>query len=371
MTTVDAVLRGLAAWKIGGARASLPRTSLDAESWDDLQRAVTEQRMWGLLAAAIAAGDLPVRDKQGERSESRHRRAMETSLELEAFAIRAIELLWSHDVPVRLLKGVAVAHLDEPDPSLRCFNDVDVLVPPERFSHAVEVLTTAGYRRDLPERRPGFDQRFVKEATMTGPGGRELDVHRTIALGAFGLAVDLRELWGGTAPVPLAGVEYPALDADRRLLHACYAAILGDPTPRLVLLRDIALLLTGGRIDEARVRSMAAGWRGEAVLAWGVTVAAATLRADGWPLLDWARSYEPSRWSERALRAYRSGGGTNTTALLSGVMGLGSFADRAAYLRGLVLPAPRYRRARRAAGRPAERATGLRELLPRPGRMRS
>jgi hypothetical protein len=224
------------------------------------------------------------------------------------------------------------------------------------------VLSSNGFQRDLPERRSHFDERFTKEATMKGPRARELDVHRTLTAGAFGLALDLDDLWSHSSNLQLGGVTLTALDPDRRLLNACYAAVLGDPEPRLVQLRDIGLLLTGSQVDQREVRSVARRWHGEAVLAAGIRAAAEALDAGDWPLVDWARSYQPDGWSRRALNAYRSRGGTNTRVLLSGAAAPMPLALRVAYLRGLIQPSKEYRRARNTAGRPAERLTGLREL---------
>lgn len=363
--TPDEIARGLVGWGLDGARAALPKRPLASREWVDLQAAVTNHRIWGLLGAATASGDLPTSDAQAAQVEVQHRLAMTSVLELEAMAVTTTKRLRQQEIPVRLLKGLAVAHLDEPDVALRCFNDVDLLVPPEQLTRAVATLQSEGYVRDLPERRPGFDRRFAKEATMTGPRGREVDVHRTLALGAFGLAIDLDELWAESDTIVLAGIPHATLDADRRLLHACYGAVLGDPVPRLVLLRDVGLLLTGGRVDTREVRDLAGSWRGEAVLATGICLAAEALGAEGWPLLAWARDLRPSAWSGRALRAYRSQGGTNTRVLLSGAMAPMGLLARTAYVRALFMPSRAYVRARRQTGRPAELRSGLRELYRR------
>lgn len=352
-------------WGLAAAPTGAPQRPLDALEWDHMLAAVSEQRLWGLLAASIANGDLPATDAQAARAEAVHRLAMDAVLELEGMAVEVVGALAERGLRARLLKGLAIAHLDELDPSLRCFSDVDLLVGPADLSAAVEVLRTGGYERDLPERRAGFDRRFAKEATMTSSRGREVDLHRSLVLGYFGLSVDLGDLWAASSPILLAGKSHEALDADRRLLHACYAAVLGDPTPRLVLLRDIGLLLTGGRVDVDGTRDLARAWRGEVVLAAGIATAADQLGGSGWPLVEWARSFQAPPGARRALRAYRSQGGTNTRVLLSGALAPMSIRSRAAYLSALAVPSRGYARSRRRAGRPAELSTGLRELIRR------
>jgi hypothetical protein len=81
--------------------------------------------------------------------------------------------------------------------------------------------------------------------------------------------------------------------------------------------------------------------------------------------VHWAENHRPDRWQQVARHTYRFAGGTNTTTLLGGVLGLRSTGQRAAYLRGLMFPDHPYRAALRAAHRPAEWRTGARELLRR------
>lgn len=353
----------LAARGLPGVDLPLPARVLGQRTWDELLDEVDRQRLWGLLGSAVSSGALPASEKQAEQAEGRHRQSMRTALELEAMAVRTSEQFSAAGIPLRLLKGLAVAHLDEVDPALRCFNDVDILVRGEDLGDAVRVLGEAGYQRDLPERRQGYDRRFGKEVTLKGSRGRELDLHRTLALGGLGFAIPADDLWQQEETFTVGGRRLPALDADLRLLHACYAAILGDPTPRLVVLRDIALMLNGEKVDLDRVVGIALRWHGEAVVAAAVRAVADTFGVRDWPLLDWASALEPTTRSWRLLRCYRSMGGSNTRELLSGLLAPIPMASRAAYLYALVLPAKNYSTARRRTGRASEHRVGLRELL--------
>lgn len=104
--------------------------------------------------------------------------------------------------------------------------------------------------------------------------------------------------------------------------------------------------------------------RGGAVVAHAVRLAGEVLGAGpAWALWDWAASRSESTWERAALASYESQGGTNTSTLLGGVLGLRSTGARMSYLAALVFPDRRYVRARRLAGRPAEHARGLRELV--------
>ena len=170
-----------------------------------------------------------------------------------------------------MLKGSAVAHLDYPDPSLRTFGDVDLLVRSRDIDAAVAVLAARGARPRLGRAPPGFDRRFGKGATFThrhGPGDRPAPDVRDGAVrtadapgGPLGAAEDTFDL---------AGRPVRALDAECRFLHACFHAALGNAAPRLVPLRDVAQMLLFGGLDMDRVDRLMRAWQAEAVVARAV-----------------------------------------------------------------------------------------------------
>ena len=107
----------------------------------------------------------------------------------------------SEKLDFRVLKGSAVAHIDFPDPGLRSFGDVDMLVRAGDFGRAVGVLETMGGRRRVPELRPGFDRRFGKGAVIKLPSDLEIDLHRTFVAGALGMTIDLDSLFKRKTPL--------------------------------------------------------------------------------------------------------------------------------------------------------------------------
>jgi hypothetical protein len=363
--TPEEVSSALAAWRVPGASATLPGEPLPEDEWAILLEIVARARLWGLLGVAVATGDLPATDAQAAQAEARHQLAMHDALELEAVAVGVSRALAERGVSTRLLKGLAVAHLDERDAAFRCFADVDILVRRTDLPRSILLLGELGFDRSLPERHRGFDARFAKDATLWNEPGHEVDVHASLALGAFGLSIDQDDLWAASETVVLAGTPFEALDRSRRALHAAYTVVLGDPTPRLVSMRDLALLLTDPRADLSEIRRIASRWRAEVVLAAAVKRTAATLAADRLPLSEWAGEHEPSGWERRALAAYRSQGGSNSAVLLSGALAPMPLRDRAAYLWAFARPSRAYVAARRSERRPAELRTGLRELLRR------
>jgi hypothetical protein len=226
-------------------------------------------------------------------------------------------------------------------------------------------LALLGFVRDLPERRPGFDGRFGKEASLRDIAFTEIDVHRVLSLGAFGLRLDAEALWAAHASFSVAGIEVHALDAEARFVHACVNAVVGDARPRLVALRDVALIARRTPLERRRLDQLVPPGRGTVLVRRALELCASTLGVELRGVVTDVASAPVSRWERAALRTYRSTGGTNTLELLGGVLGTSGFTDAAAYLWAVVVPGADYRRARRARGRPAEWRTGARELFRR------
>lgn len=354
--------RALAAAGLPGEpRHPLPADAHDAEVWAQLLGAAQRARMLGLLDQLVAAGTVVTTDAQATKLESLATQVGRSCALLDHLLIDVARRFTAESVDFRVLKGPVIAHLDESDPMARQYSDVDVLIHGDDLEPAVSALGPIGFDRDLPERRPGFDRRFGKEIPMVRQADG-IDIHRVLALGAFGLAMPLPALWHDRDVLPLAGTELPALGLSGRFVHACITVELGDQTPRLTAMRDVAVL-SWRPLEVDAVLALAPPGRGLGVVSAAVHRCREQLGDVVGPSgLEIADRTEPSAWERRALRTYRSHGGSNTSELLGGLLALRGTRDRAAYLRGLVAPSPTYRSSRRAAGRPREWRTGLLEL---------
>ena len=336
-------LLGVAGYGLSDANRLLPAEPLGEESWSSIMTSARTHRMTGPLSAAIDSGAFPATVVQAEQARAAHMAAMVWVLSLERELLIVIDLLTQADVETRILKGTAVAHLDYSNPSLRSFIDLDILLRAEDFDRAVRTLVAAGFIRRLSEPRPGFDQRFDKGTTLVGAAGYELDLHRTFVLGPWGLLVDLNDLWDRGEEVVIGGRPLRALSRYNRLLHACYHAALGDWPLRLGSLRDVAEMTLSGDRDAAVVRTLAAHWRAEAVVAAAV--------ADAWRLLgigattelsSWAGSYLPTRQDESKLALHTRADKTFAAQALSTLIAMPRLRDKAAYVRALMLPDAQY-----------------------------
>ncbi|MQA14198.1 MAG: hypothetical protein GEV09_08505 [Pseudonocardiaceae bacterium] len=341
-------LLAVAGFGLPGASRAFPREPVTDDSWTALLSAARTHRLAGLLRAAIDQGAMPATEAQAQQARAAHRSVMVRVLSLERELIAVVDLLAASGIETRALKGSAVAHLDYPQPALRSFIDLDILVRAVDIDDAVRVLVAAGFVRTLAEPRPGFDRRFDKGTTLRSPAGYELDLHRTFVLGPWGVLVDLDGIWDGGQEFTIGGRSIRALSQANRFLHACYHAALGDWPLRLASLRDVAETLRA-QDGEGLIR-LAAGWGVEAVMAAAVADTHRLLGiAPTGGVASWAERYDPSRREEAWLALHTHAGKTFAAQALATVPVIPRLRDKAAYLRALVLPDVRYTSGRHAS----------------------
>lgn len=284
---------------------------LDHAKWPVLRDACLELRLGGLLAAALDSGArTPSPDELadlGDRLAPRLGQVVLLEREL-------LEIAASFDrlgIPFRVLKGLANARLDYPEPSQRLFGDLDLLIPAGSIDLARVALESSGHVIVGPHRRAPLDFRFEKGITFKSPAGLEIDVHRVLASGPFGECWDPGHLFETVEWFSVGGVVLPALAREERFVHACISATISDLTPRIRPSRDVAQLLLDPRLDHARAIRLASS-SGLAAL-----VAAAVTLSTGWldlqvvsSLTRWADDFEPGpRDRARLVLSSRGKGG--------------------------------------------------------------
>lgn len=326
-------------------QGSLPDEPLSDDAWAALLSAVVRERIPGLLASAIADGALTVTDEQFAEALGVHQTAMEVALLLDRALVRASTALAAEGIAHRALKGASFAHLDYPDPALRAYGDVDLLVPSATLDEAVGCLTRLGHERRHPPLRPDFEARFAKTVELVGPV--EIDLHRTLALEPFGWWIDEADLFAAPTAFTVGGTAVPAPSTAVRFLHACYHAALGNRPPRLAPLRDLAQMALSATFDWREAVATAGRWRGLAVVGHAVRTAREVLRLDvDGGIWRWARHHRPSVPESRALEVYVSGSRSQTERLLRSILVLPTWRARWSYLRAVALPDRAYLAAR-------------------------
>jgi hypothetical protein len=278
-------------------------------------------------------------EAQQAEAQARHAAAMATALLLDRELLAVMDLLEPDGVDVVVLKGTALAHLDHPHPSHRAYGDVDLLVAASQIEHAEARLVAVGGRRVHDEPRPGFDRRFGKGSSYRMPSGFEVDLHRTLALGPFGLAIEPRDLLAERQSFSLAGREVVALGRTRRFVHACYHAVLGRARAQYVPLVDLVLTAPRDADETARVVELVRRWRGEVVIDAAI---AAAIEQLGWPAPDHVTralgELRGSRREHRWLGGYVGAGRSSARLTFSAIEALESWRDRVAYVEAVVWP---------------------------------
>jgi hypothetical protein len=311
---------------------------IDEAAWPGLEATLSSEKLTGLALASADAGAIAIPDERAESLLERHRRAMAWCLLVEERLLELDDRFRRAGIDYAVLKGPAVAHTAYPDPALRGFGDLDVLVRGRSFHDACLLLEEMGFRRRVPEPRPGFDERFGKAAThKSREDAMEIDLHRTLVLGPFGLWIEPEAMLDRSVSFELAGRKIPRLDDTDTLLSVAMHAVLGWPS-HLLPLRDVLQVAARADVDWPALGRRAAGWRLSAVLLHAFVTAASTLGAE--PVEDAAvLARIPVRRGEvRALRSYvserRRVGGT----ALSTLRAIRGWRSKVAYARALAFP---------------------------------
>jgi hypothetical protein len=302
------------------------------EGWIDLWNGLRNERLGGLAVAALDAGALELPEPRRAKLVERHREELVRCLALEQTLLNLAVAFEDAGVEFIVLKGPALAHTVYPNPSWRPFIDIDLLVRTRDWGTACRVLEARGYSRRLPEPRPGFDVRFGKAAVHVTPEGYEVDLHRTLVVGPYGLWMQPDELFDRTEKFELAGRLLRRLDDTGLLFHACVHAALGQQTPFGQQLRDVRQVAAAGSIDVSTLEDWAERWHLRPVFRIAFEHETSAM---GTTLPTWLRTVvrrRDGRQDRRLLDAYatdrRSRGGT-AVATFRAIPGIRSRVDYA------------------------------------------
>jgi hypothetical protein len=292
------------------------------DAWPRFLAEVRRQRLTGLALHAVEEGLVALTAEQADQLITAQRELMLHALQLERHLLMASRSLEAAGVEAVVLKGTALAQGVYPNPSLRPFGDIDLLVRNSQWGDALETLALAGFRRRYREPRPGFTSRFGHAALLTNDQNVEIDLHRTLVAGPFGEWISADELFDRTARFPLGGVDLRRLDDTAALAHACVHASLGFRPPLLVPVRDVAQLCASPHVEWDLMRDWSSRWHLGAVFEHAFETVTEIL---GSPFHDLsfgaALATNRDRRGTRALRAYTSErrryGGKATATILA------------------------------------------------------
>lgn len=303
MESVDGLVRALMVGHGAAGRAD-PLPGIEDSDLAGVVEQARAQRVIGPTVWGLSDAGADLSDDAASLARDRFQGAMAWCLELE---LRLIEVSrWFDEiggVDFLVLKGAAVAHLDEVDPSQRSFADLDLLIAATDMDRALRALQTHGAVRRIPEHHPGFDRRFVKGVGLTCPDGIEIDVHRALCVGALGFRIPLDELFANPEHFTVGGKRFAALRLEHRALHAAYHATVGSPHPALHTVRDLYRYLARPQLSPDVLSQEASRWRGETVLWAGVEAVSRSFGDLPGQWQQWFDEFEPSQRDLRLIEA--------------------------------------------------------------------
>ncbi len=329
---------------------------VEPDRWPRVLWDLRFHRLTGLAIAAWESERLAIAPELATQLLEEHRTVMAHALRVEQRLVRLAHAFDAAGIRAVVLKGAAMAHAVYPDPAMRPFGDLDLLVSTADWRGACALLVEHGYARDLPEPRPGFDERFGKAATHSDASDVQIDLHRTLVVGPFGLWLDPEELLERTGTFELGGHTVLRLDPTGLLLNALLHAGLGASTPLLLQLRDVAQAAADPRVDWDLLTGWAVRWRLAAALRHAFEATVHQLAVELPSEVHRIVSMPPPRSELRVMRAYkdrRREGGVPlaTTRAIPGVRA------KAAYVFGLMLPSREFLRVRDGVGSRASYAS--------------
>jgi Uncharacterised nucleotidyltransferase len=322
----------------------------DPVEWEALRVQIFVQRVTGLAVGSVESGWLRLDDDQREELLVHHRAAMTWSIYVEQKLVRLADLFDEAGIRFAVLKGASVAHTVYAEPCLRSFGDVDLLVPTSDYERACALLDSNGHVRQRPEPRPHFEVRFGKASVHKDPTDDiEVDLHRTLVLGPFGLWIDPQALLDRVIPFSLGGRQLPRLDDTGMFVNVAAHAALGWEVSRLTPLRDMAELAYFGEIDERVLDEWAQSWQVGAVLRHAANELERKLHVEISSRLQRIEHWTISPRERRLLRAYSSGRRASGTAVAT-LVAIPSLRAKIAYLWALTVPNRGFIRARATGG---------------------
>ena len=171
---------------------------------------------------------------------------------------KVLARLASSGVDYLVVKGPALAHTAYPDPDVRAFNDLDLVVRERDWSAMHRLLVGMGFRpeKDLPHPPPRLTPQAVPYELKYWQREMELlvEVHYDDILNAGLAARDVEGFWQRAIWAEVEGTTVKALSLEDQLIHLCSHAHYHGYT-RLNWFSDIAFIVRdhGAQLDWAQL----------------------------------------------------------------------------------------------------------------------
>lgn len=202
--------------------------------------------------AALANGDAALADKDATEENVPLQELRELYLCNRMAARLAYDSLGAlldafgqENIPILVLKGAAVSALLYPEPGLRAFGDLDLLIQRDDLAAAQAIMAGKGFEI-LLERHAGFSEQYQKSLNYISAqrSGLAVDLHwHLFAPLYYRRRIPMNHFWQNPLGLTIAERSAQTLAPQMQLLYLCAHAALHHPQLRLIWLYDIALLV--------------------------------------------------------------------------------------------------------------------------------
>jgi hypothetical protein len=242
LPTMGPVTVGVLFHGIHGAPAP-PR---DPYAWSEELPLLLRHRLAGLAIAAATSEGIPISDAVRDRLHDSQQATTARTLAVESAAIQVLQALEGRQIPYVVPKGPGIARA-YPDASLRPFGDLDILVRPERFNAALELIVGLGFSAYFEggEPRAYFDRYCREGVNLVRDDGGSVDLHHRIPPWVWGERLPFQRLLHRSREVDIAGGTVNVLAPEHNFLVACLHVVSDRgvrPGYKLMTWRDVATL---------------------------------------------------------------------------------------------------------------------------------
>lgn len=239
-----------------------PLAPSDPAAWLRELPVLIEEGLSGLALGALDRSQATIEPALREQLTAVHRAEIAMSRVAQAWAPAAVFRLRTAGVDAVVVKGPAVA-MFYPQPGLRPFEDVDVLVPRERFRTAMDALALDGYVRPVPP-RTYFPLLCREGVNMWRADGASIDLHHRVPPWAFTGPLTFDRIHRASVPLDLGRGVVQGASTPHNLLIAALQIIgyRAGSSSKLKAWRDVHELAGHCEAEDAarEARDLELGW---------------------------------------------------------------------------------------------------------------
>jgi Uncharacterised nucleotidyltransferase len=243
-------------------RRRLP-PSAPALDWDVLLALAQSEQVLPALAYAVVVRGTPAPPAPRARLAGALAAARAGHVVMTRALAEVLAGFRAEAIPVIVLKGPVLAETVYPEPALRPFADLDLLVTPDDRRRADAALIALGCRRLADAHSWQFDVAYDGATVYETPGGIHVDLHWMLLTEpryAWNQAAE-RLVWCRATPIALAGEPALVLAREDLVLHLAAHLAVHHALAGLLRHWDIALVLSAGGLDWDVLLARAAEWR--------------------------------------------------------------------------------------------------------------